>query len=167
MTDSSRVSGFIEDGRYYEVPIPDESIYVPGPPIQAIPVTPGRPPASTPPPRPVPSSSWPKFLIAFVAVLVVAAAIGLGYVLLRPGASATTEKAQVSACRELVKAQLKAPATAQFSGEVVTRQPTGGLFEVDGVVDAQNGFGALLRQRYRCTVTGDGQALAATLSAWN
>lgn len=167
MADPQRTSGYIEDGRYYEVPIPDQSVYVAGPPIQAIPVTPGQTtpsPALPAEPRP---ARWPKLLLAFVAVLVIAAAGGLAYVLLRPNASAATETAQITACREKVKAQLKAPATAQFSNEAVTKQPTGELFEVNGAVDAQNGFGALLRQRYRCTVTGGGQALAVTLSEWS
>lgn len=161
MADPQRTSGYIEDGRHYEVPIPDQSVYVPGPPIQAIPVTPSQP-APSPTAVGTRSAVWPKVLIAAVAVLVLAAGGGLTYVLLEPG-SATR---QISACRERVKTQLKAPATATFSGEAVTRQPTGSLLEVNGVVDAQNGFGAMLRQRYRCTVTADGQALAVTLSDW-
>ncbi len=157
------MSGYIEDGRYYEVPVPDESIYVAAP-VQAIPV--GGPPAATvPPPAPAKPSNWPKVIVAVLVVLVVAAAAGLVFVLTRPSGPQTAD--QITACRERLKRDLKAPATAQFSEESVAKQPTGEFYEVRGLVDAQNGFGALLRQRYTCTVTADGQALSVTLSAWN
>jgi hypothetical protein len=166
MSDREPETGYIEDGRFYTVQNVADPIHIAGPPLQAIPVTAGTPtpaPASPAPPR---ASTWPKLAIAFLATLVVVALGALAFLLLRPSDSsgATT---QIAACRDKVKTQLKAPATAQFSGESVARQPTGEFYEVNGVVDAQNGFGALLRQRYRCTVTADGQALAVTLTAWS
>jgi hypothetical protein len=154
-------SGFIEDGRYYEVPVPDESIYVAAP-IEAIPI--GVLPTGGPPP-PAEQATWPKVTLAVLVVLVVAAGAVLAYVLARPTGPNTA--GQIAACRELVKQNLKAPATAQFSDEAVAKQPTGGLYEIHGLVDAQNSFGALLRQRYTCTVTVDGKALSASLSAWS
>lgn len=135
---------------------------MPGP-IDAIPVA-GAPAA--PPPPPARPSAWPKVAVAALALLVIAAAGTLLFVLLRPGPEGNSAK-QIEACRNKVKTQLKAPATARFSEESVGRQPTGDLYEVHGLVDAQNGFGALLRERYTCTVTADGQALSVTLSAWN
>jgi hypothetical protein len=157
-------SGYIEDGRFYEVQTIADPIAVKGPPIVAIPVGPplAQQPQADVPARP---SVWPKLIVATLAVLVVVAIAGLVFVLLRPGPAEATSR-QITACREKVKTQLKAPATAQFSGESVTKQPTGGLYEVRGVVDAENGFGALLRQRYTCTATADGQALAVTVTAW-
>lgn len=168
MTEPQSETGYIEDGRFYAVQNIADPIHIDGPPIQAIPVTPGnRSPVAARPPRGL--ALWQKLVLATLAVLVVVAAGGLAFVLLRSEPSDAAERAttQIAACRERVKTQLKAPATAQFSGEMVTKQPTGEFFEVNGVVDAQNGFGALLRQRYRCTVTGDGQALAVTLAEWN
>lgn len=59
------------------------------------------------------------------------------------------------ACRSWVKDQLKAPATAQFSGETGYSSDTG-PWEIVGNVDAQNGFGALIRNIYTCSVHTDG-----------
>lgn len=161
-------SGYIEDGRFYEVPVQRESVYVGGPPIEAIPVSrPTPPPPAAPPAKP---PAWPKALFAVLAVLVVLGVAALVFIALRPADSNRTtnnSSAQISACREKVKQSLKAPATAQFSQEAVSRQPTGSFWEVNGVVDAQNGFGALIRNRYKCTVTGEGEALAVTLSDWS
>lgn len=159
-------TGYIDDGRFYAVPAVANPIHIAGPPLQAIPVTAGTPHPATAKPPAVRAPRWPKLAIAFLATLVVLALGALAFLLLRPTSSdaATT---QIAACRERVKTQLKAPATAQFSGEAVTKQPTGAFFEVNGVVDAQNGFGALLRQRYRCTVTESGEALAVTLTDWS
>lgn len=52
-------------------------------------------------------------------------------------------------CHNAVLKWLKAPATAQFSGDKVVSDPAGG-YEVVGNVDSQNGFGAMLRSTYTC-----------------
>lgn len=59
----------------------------------------------------------------------------------------------VKACRASVKATLAAPATAQWpGGEVVEEAPGSGddVWRVDGGVDAQNHYGALLRSHWTC-----------------
>lgn len=51
--------------------------------------------------------------------------------------------------QEIVKQYLKAPSTAKFAsyaGSIVTQE--GNLFYVTSYVDAQNSFGAMLRNRY-------------------
>ncbi len=54
-------------------------------------------------------------------------------------------------CEKAVKQRLKAPATAQF--ESPERTLLGNeRFSITGTVDAQNGFGALLRMNYSCAV---------------
>lgn len=58
----------------------------------------------------------------------------------------------VRLCETAVKDRLKAPATAQFSDERISRQPP--RYLVAGHVDAQNGFGALVRATWTCTVDG-------------
>lgn len=164
MSFPERSSGFIEDGRFYEVPVLAEPV-TEVQPITAIPVGVA---AAEPAVEPATSTRPPaglRMLLAALIVLILAAVGGLTFLLLRPTGPNST--VQISACRAKVKANLKAPATAQFSQETVARQPTGNLYEVRGLVDAENGFGALLRQRYTCTVTADGQALSASLSAWN
>lgn len=54
-------------------------------------------------------------------------------------------------CQKAARAQLKAPATAQF-GTVSPVSLGGGRFQVAGPVDAENSYGALLRMTYDCTV---------------
>jgi hypothetical protein len=68
-------------------------------------------------------------------------------------------------CEELVTRQLKAPATARFESSVVAKQAeirtTTEGYEWVGWVDAQNGFGALVRTKFTCTfdrAQGDVQA---------
>lgn len=58
------------------------------------------------------------------------------------------------ACRDFVKARLKAPATADFSGETVTGSGTS--YTVRGAVDSENSFGAKLRSTYVCVVEDAG-----------
>jgi hypothetical protein len=57
------------------------------------------------------------------------------------------------ACRKAVLAQLKSPGSARWVGQTVTPDDKGG-FEVVGDVDAQNGFGALMRLSYTCQAGG-------------
>jgi hypothetical protein len=54
-------------------------------------------------------------------------------------------------CETFVKDQLKAPATADFSGARVSSDGT--TWTVRGAVDAENSFGAKLRYAYVCTVS--------------
>lgn len=57
------------------------------------------------------------------------------------------------ACRDAVRDNLKAPSTAEF-GEPKTTT-AGKDWLIAGAVDAQNGYGAMIRSRYTCTVRGD------------
>lgn len=79
--------------------------------------------------------------------------------------------ALIPVCREQAKKLLRAPATAQFSEETVPHESSGtGWWQVNGLVDAQNGFGALVRNHYDCTSqrTPTGwQGTAVTFSPWN
>lgn len=61
------------------------------------------------------------------------------------------------ACEEFVKKQLKAPATAKFSGEAAAKaaKPVGDEYIASGSVDSQNSFGALLRSTFSCDITYD------------
>ena len=54
-----------------------------------------------------------------------------------------------SLCQDAVRERLRAPATAVFSNG------SSNGYSVSGAVDSQNGFGALLRSHYRCSVSGD------------
>jgi hypothetical protein len=59
----------------------------------------------------------------------------------------------VQACRDDVLTQLKAPATAQFpGGEEIKQLGTSSTasYQIDGEVDSENGFGALIRTSWLC-----------------
>jgi hypothetical protein len=61
-------------------------------------------------------------------------------------------------CEQFVRSRLKAPRTASFSHvwETEIRGSGDGPYEVAGFVDAQNSFGALLRNPYTCSVEATG-----------
>lgn len=64
-------------------------------------------------------------------------------------------------CQEFVEKNLKSPATAKFPNksdiQVLTIRDKKDAFQIRGYVDAQNGFGALIRTRYTCEVSYTGQ----------
>lgn len=79
--------------------------------------------------------------------------------------SGATDNGAIDVCHQAVEAQLKAPSTADFSGEKVIH--TGTKYTVTGAVDAENGFGAKIRQTYLCSATfvsgNNWQPVTATL----
>ncbi|MFM6963050.1 MAG: hypothetical protein ACKOWJ_02110 [Micrococcales bacterium] len=64
---------------------------------------------------------------------------------------------QFQSCEALVLKGLKAPATAKFSQESLADVDSR-LSQIDGVVDSQNSFGALIRSSFECQVT-DGETI--------
>ena len=59
----------------------------------------------------------------------------------------------LSMCELFIKRRLKAPSTAAFSHvwDTTTTGSGDGPYQVSGYADAQNSFGAMLRNRYVCT----------------
>jgi hypothetical protein len=55
-------------------------------------------------------------------------------------------------CRDAVKDHLKAPTTAKFDSETFTG--SAGYYNITGQVSSENGFGAMIANRYTCTVNG-------------
>lgn len=57
-------------------------------------------------------------------------------------------------CQQFVEDRLKAPSTAEFGGPYsqVTTHNGGGEYTVDTYVDAENSFGAMIRNDFVCTV---------------
>ncbi len=59
-------------------------------------------------------------------------------------------------CEDPVKAQLRAPSTAEFPSTrapgVSARHLGEGVYSVRGFVDSQNGFGAMLRTSWTCEI---------------
>jgi hypothetical protein len=64
-----------------------------------------------------------------------------------------SEAAAWTACERFVSDQLKAPSTAEFSGFDTKISDLGnGRYVVRGYVDAENSFGAMIRNDYLCRV---------------
>lgn len=82
----------------------------------------------------------------------------------RETADQAAEQAASKGCRAAVVLQLKAPATARWSNEVIDIGPTP---NVHGNVDAENGFGALVRNSYSCTQKPDGHGWDAYVAEGN
>jgi len=111
-------------------------------------------PGRTPPKRRPHPAVWG----AIGAVVVLLAAGGV-YLFTRPGgvAGESSQAQAIRLCEDSVRGDLKAPATARFSGESYEKTSTIGAL-VTGSVDAENGFGALLRTSFRCSlVVADGK----------
>lgn len=121
-------------------------------------------------PAPAPRSPWSR------AFWVTAAAVGallavLSLVTPRGGGSGEYDRYDfVAQCQELVRGQLRAPATARFPDLEVTFGPgphavreTSSGWEWSGYVDAENGFGALVRARFACVADASTRRVVARL----
>ena len=87
---------------------------------------------------------------------------GGAYLLTRPSPAHAPSREQqvIGACEDAIRAQLKSPATAKFTGETAAgADPTWTIY---GAVDAQNGFGALIRSSLQCTIQVDGGQMSVT-----
>lgn len=105
---------------------------------------------------PTPAGRRRMWLLVAAGITVVVAIVAVGlFFALRP-APADARQNLINACREAVKTKMKAPATAQWPGGERVTTEQGSNTTVDGQVDAQNGFGALIRSPFRCRATHDG-----------
>jgi hypothetical protein len=75
----------------------------------------------------------------------------------------TNQSGAKSACHGAVSTMLTSPATAHFHDDTVTNGKHGHLL-VNGEVDSENGFGALLTSAYTCKVTHDGTTVIGSPS---
>ena len=55
-----------------------------------------------------------------------------------------------SVCQALVRSKMKAPATTKFVDEGSSNEIFPGVYFISGDVDSQNGYGALIRDKYYC-----------------
>jgi hypothetical protein len=92
-----------------------------------------------------------------LAVFGILGAIGIG-LWLTPDSGGSSRSSEAMfhdvlaerACERYVAAQLKAPSTAEFTDTEATG--IGAQRTVSGSVDAQNGFGAMIRSSFTCDV---------------
>lgn len=64
-------------------------------------------------------------------------------------------------CEDAVRDRLTSPSTAEFDSEATDSNP----YRVSGTVDAENGFGATVRNDFSCTVTITGDSFRVTVDA--
>lgn len=121
-----------------------EQAHIPHQPAQP---QPAQAEPTTAPPRRPKRRLW---IALAVAVVLIAAGVG-AFLALRP----TDEDEALDRCQSAITEKLKSPSTAKFGEPTVTSSDGsfGSYFEVSGQVDAQNGFGAMVRGDYRCKVT--------------
>lgn len=85
--------------------------------------------------------------------------ISLAFILLSCNNEPHNETSAKVEAQFYVESLLRSPSTADFGGETATK--TGkNTYHVEGYVDAQNGFGATVRNYYECDVefTPDGNS---------
>lgn len=98
--------------------------------------------------------------LAVVGVIAAAAFAGQG----KGGASPDWSAAYV--CQQAARAELRAPATARFPDPGTAGvSHTGSTYTVATYVDADNGFGALIRSSVHCTVAHSGSTWTALTAA--
>lgn len=104
----------------------------------------------TPPPAP-PKKRRTGLLIAagVVMAVIVSATIVFTYLTVTGAAPWTQKQQAIHACEDGIRSLLKSPATAKFSNVTITQSPAGG-WDVNGSVDAENGFSALVRNSWDC-----------------
>ncbi|GAA2141176.1 hypothetical protein [Actinomadura napierensis] len=107
-----------------------------------------------------PSRPLPKGCrIGCLAFLVLAVVFGVwGFLAKRSGSSSNHGDDAVYACEKFVKDGLKAPATAEFSGEHAAKvSAETGTWSVAGSVDSENSFGVPIRNSFTCSVRARGE----------
>jgi hypothetical protein len=78
------------------------------------------------------------------------------------GGSSSDHGAQISACQDAVRSKLKSPSTASFGDATVRDRQAGGVV-INGPVDSENGFGAMIRSAYVCDVDDSGFVTDSTI----
>lgn len=79
------------------------------------------------------------------------------YIELKPVRSVPTNEILKSTCKEAVLKILKAPASAKFPKfSDASYSVPGGIYFLQGDVDSQNSYGALLRSPFSCSIAFEG-----------
>ena len=103
-----------------------------------------------------------RAVVGGILAAIVVAFVAWAYITDDGDDSGTTddrEFAAFSICKQFVTDRLQSPATASFrnyfedDGEVVVRVVSDDRYVVTSTVDSENGFGAMLRTGFVCTVT--------------
>lgn len=114
-----------------------------GPTIRAVAPSVRRPPAKRSPTM----TCLVVFFVGFGGLIVLAM---IGAIMGPDTTSTGTETEAWSRAREIVTAQLKAPATAEFPWTEWRAREVDGTWHVASYVDSQNSFGAMIRSEWVC-----------------
>ncbi|MEU7176395.1 hypothetical protein ABZ949_33525 [Micromonospora tulbaghiae] len=106
------------------------------------------------------SRCWQRILVTAVVGLIGAGAVACALV-------HRDKNEAIRHCQAAISKKLRAPSTAEFTDTTVSRGDSGfgtHYYDVAGTVDAQNGFGAMVRGEYTCELTQrpDGQWLVTS-----
>jgi len=128
----------------------------------------------TPSPVPAPKPDKPELtlfgrILKYVGILAIVVFLFVGCVRLVTQAggddeyNGDNEYEAIAQCEARIEDLLKAPATADFNSTATG----GGTWTVRGTVDAENGFGALIRSEYQCTViANDGGTMSTRVDSF-
>lgn len=116
------------------------------------------------PPRASNDSGCLKLIVVMVLAPIILFGGCTAYFMLKPKEPEKPSSSMaIIVCERAVKEQLKAPSTAKFSGSYATAK-SGGGYRVEGNVDSQNSFGAMIRARYVCESSGMAGSMGRVLS---
>lgn len=98
--------------------------------------------------------------------MMVAAIVAVGLIswagsTLLPASPSREYREAVAQCEALVSDELRSPSSAVFESDVSS---SGSTWRVTGAVDSQNGFGAIVRTEFECSVTIEGDDVRALLT---
>lgn len=97
-------------------------------------------------------------IILAPVILIVLFIIG-GYIFGSDDSNEPNRFEAIRYCEDAVRDQLRSPSTAAFDSESTDSNP----YRVSGTVDAENGFGATVRNNFSCTVTITGDSFSVTV----
>lgn len=117
-------------------------------------------------PHPQGSSGVQRAPRTAVALMMVAAIVAVGLIswagsTLLPASPSREYREAVAQCEALVSDELRSPSSAVFESDVSS---SGSTWRVTGAVDSQNGFGAIVRTEFECSVTIEGDDVRALLT---
>lgn len=116
------------------------------------------------------SHRWVVILLIFLVVPLAALLVSLVPSSSGGGADAAEgdRYGAFTVCQDQVSAQLRSPSTADFASIVESNvNGSRGIWHVSSYVDAQNGFGAMIRTSWTCTAihqSGDRYKVTVSLS---
>jgi hypothetical protein len=95
-------------------------------------------------------SPWPMIIIGLIIMVLVPTLCQMS----TESTKLTSGEGAYYACQEFVTKRLKSPSTAEFArySDDQVRSWIDGTYTVTSYVDAQNGFGAMIRSTYTCKV---------------